>query len=955
MRRIKTLFVFLFILGLSVVVLDNFNFQKVSAASNYGKIHFINVGQSDAILLESKGKYLLVDAGNPVEHIDPTTGQRSEHYSPSTPSESVDHVIEYLNSIGVSKLDYIIATHNHLDHIGGMAKIAESGFVDSNTKYYYRKYVVTGEDTEWAFIDNKGYYTRSVNAMNKKGADLIDITDKNVNITVGNFKVKLLNTESWKNKGASTEMPNSENRNSIVEYVTIGSSKILLGADMYTGDETRLINNGSIGKIDILKPGHHGLHTSVGYDFIDVTKPETVIVTGKPNTDFKQRNNPAFRYIRKYYTTNIYFTGKVTDAIVVDFTSTSYTVKNSDNKTDISKAKMKLTGEKDGVLTKLIGENDSYYAYYVFKDNDRPRTGWYTSGSNTYYLNSNKCGAAETGVVKIDGKYYYFSAKGVLQKGFKKIDGETYYFNPKKTDTHTLGEKLTGWQNIGDGRYYFSTNSNPVGRMLVGFRLISSKLYYFTTSAESSSDAGKMVKSKTVNGIKFGSDGVATNYKGRVSKPVAISYCKNVTYNGAEQTVTKAAETGYSFSNNKKTNAGSYTVKAKLTTGYLWSNYTADDVTFSCSIAKANLSNSTITSISDKTYTGSAIKPNPVVKMTLNGSTVTLTKDTDYTVTYSNNTNLGTATVTVTGKGNFTGTKSTTFKINPDSSHLVDKPTNSYCSGAIYKGSSQTITKSAGTGYTFSNNTGTNVGSYTVTAKLKTNYRWKGNTSGDVQFTCTIGAKNISNIDISMQNQQYDGTAKTPIPVVKDGSKTLTANTDYTIGSYSNNTNVGTASLTITGKGNYTGTATGTFEIISSDTPFYIKDTTYMKLEDNRINTKLKSGINSINRTSFLNNINSSSTWIPYNKSGSEITSGTALMTTGSYIKNGNTEYRIVIYGDIDQDGLVTIKDLYQSYLLYKNKSSGLNEYQISAGDYDNNGQTNIKDLYEIYKKMREK
>ena len=76
---------------------------------------------------------------------------------------------------------------------------------------------------------------------------------------------------------------------------------------------------------------------------------------------------------------------------------------------------------------------------------------------------------------------------------------------------------------------------------------------------------------------------------------------------------------------NKKTNAGPYTVKAKLTAGYLWSNYTADNVTFSCSIAKANLSNSTITSISDKTYTGSAIKPNPVVKMTLNGSSVTLT------------------------------------------------------------------------------------------------------------------------------------------------------------------------------------------------------------------------------------------------------------------------------------------------------------------------------------------
>ena len=46
---------------------------------------------------------------------------------------------------------------------------------------------------------------------------------------------------------------------------------------------------------------------------------------------------------------------------------------------------------------------------------------------------------------------------------------------------------------------------------------------------------------------------------------------------------------------------------------------------------------------------------------------------------------------------------------------------------------------------------------------------------------------------------------------------------------------------------------------------------------------------------------------------------------------------------------------MYQSYLLYKNKATGLNEYQLKAGDYNKDGSTNIKDLYEIYKKMKGK
>ncbi len=140
------------------------------------------------------------------------------------------------------------------------------------------------------------------------------------------------------------------------------------------------------------------------------------------------------------------------------------------------------------------------------------------------------------------------------------------------------------------------------------------------------------------------------------------------------------------------------------------------------------------------TYTGSAITPS--VTVSFNGNQ--LVKGTDYTVSYSNNLRPGTATATITGKGNYTGSATVNFTIKEAEAKKI-----SVADCAV------TLDKSV----------------YT-----------------------------------------YDGTAKKPVVTVKYGSKTLTNGTDYTV-SYSNNTNVGNASVTITGKGNYSGYVTKVFSI----------------------------------------------------------------------------------------------------------------------------------------------
>ena len=223
-------------------------------------------------------------------------------------------------------------------------------------------------------------------------------------------------------------------------------------------------------------------------------------------------------------------------------------------------------------------------------------------------------------------------------------------------------------------------------------------------------------------------------------------------------------------------------------------------------------------STSSYTYDGSAKKPTVTVKY---GST-TLTKDTDYTVSYSNNTNVGTAKVTVAGIGNYTGTVTATYTITAKSisGATVKLKTTSF----TYNGSSQSTsvssvtldgtTLSSSSDYSVSGTSGTSAGTYTVTVTGKGNYK------GTATATYTISQYTLtsSTISLSSTSYSYNGSAKTPTITVKANSKTLTKGTDYTVSGTTSATNAGTYTVKITGKGNYTGTASKTFTISAAST-----------------------------------------------------------------------------------------------------------------------------------------
>ena len=221
--------------------------------------------------------------------------------------------------------------------------------------------------------------------------------------------------------------------------------------------------------------------------------------------------------------------------------------------------------------------------------------------------------------------------------------------------------------------------------------------------------------------------------------------------------------------------------------------------------------------IPSQTWTGSELTPVITVK---DGETE-LTKNTDYTVTAPSGTiqDAGDYTYTISGVGNYSGEKAATFTIIPKAV-TNDGITIAAIADQTYTGSAiepevtvndGETTLTLGTDYTIGYSANVNVGTATATITGKGNY------SGEKAATFTIIPKAVTNDGITIAaiaDQTYTGSAIEPEVTVNDGETTLTLGTDYEV-AYSNNISAGTATVTISGKGNYAGSREAMFTIIS--------------------------------------------------------------------------------------------------------------------------------------------
>ena len=262
--------------------------------------------------------------------------------------------------------------------------------------------------------------------------------------------------------------------------------------------------------------------------------------------------------------------------------------------------------------------------------------------------------------------------------------------------------------------------------------------------------------------------------------------------------------TNYAVRYSDNINVGS---NAKVTV-YGLNNYNGE-VTATFKITPADINGAAVKGLKNVMYDGNA----KTLDLTLKYNKKILTEGTDYTVSYSGNTNVGTASVIITGKGNFKGSRTETFEITRIP---VSKATSASISGEVYDGQkhlpkpSLTYAGKAlveGKNYTLSYKNNVNFGTAEITVTG----------TGVFEGTKTINFKifqaSVAKATVEeIQDKVYNGKAYAPNPTVTRDGRTLRKGTDYTI-AYENNLNAGTAIVTIEGKGNYVGSIKKKFTI----------------------------------------------------------------------------------------------------------------------------------------------
>ena len=328
-----------------------------------------------------------------------------------------------------------------------------------------------------------------------------------------------------------------------------------------------------------------------------------------------------------------------------------------------------------------------------------------------------------------------------------------------------------------------------------------------------SKDVKIVVSKKSLNNGLLTLSETSYVYDGTYKKPAAtVTFGGKVLQEGKDYTISYRNNLNVGVTTVIATGMGDYT-------GYTSKNFT---------ITKRAMAGGTVSVASSVSFTGSNITPSVTVKV----AGRTLTSDTDYTVSYSNNKNVGTSNVYVYGKGNYSGSLSAKFDIVPAKQQIQKLETK-------YKGFYiDWAQKGSATGYDVEYSVNANMSgavSKHLTANKpdtltvsglsgdKTYYvrvRSYTNVNGKVYYGAWSDVKSIktANNDITkatvsgISTKAFTGKAITQNVTVKVGNTVLKNGTDYTV-SYSNNKKVGKATVKITGKGKYGGVITKTFKI----------------------------------------------------------------------------------------------------------------------------------------------
>lgn len=250
------------------------------------KIHFLNTGHSDCIVLESNGLIAMVDAAEDTDYPSDKPNLKLQGYE--------DIVVEYLikhfaNEQGQVNIEFVLGTHAHSDHIGGFDTVINHPQINVNKAYlkpYHEEGIIKYEVKRW---DNVEVYTQMLNAIKANNVELVEEFDKE-QIKLGDLDITFFNGTYRKRSKKF-----GENINSVVTLVECFGKRFVLAGDLNYEDGDEKLYGSQIGKVDVLKVGHHGYIASTSRYWVKTLSPNYAIVC-----NWSKRICPDVRFNLKY-------------------------------------------------------------------------------------------------------------------------------------------------------------------------------------------------------------------------------------------------------------------------------------------------------------------------------------------------------------------------------------------------------------------------------------------------------------------------------------------------------------------------------------------------------------------------------------------------------------------------------------------------------------------------------
>lgn len=290
-------------------------FQSFQMSSKTGdRLYFLNTGSADAILIESDGKFALVDGAEDSDNPRNFPGLVYE----GTEKQVVNAIKRIAgDENGKAVLEFVLGTHAHSDHLGGLDTVISDDNITTKqvfVKSYDESKINEHEVTEW---DNIQVYQQLIKSCEEKNVTVTNDIPKD-SFKFGNFNITFHNIED-----ADVDTPIGENENSLGVLVEKDGVKAFLAGDInnHDGDETRLANE--LGEVDLLKVGHHGYEGSTSENFAVKLNADIAILT---NT-IHGMHKPVLRALNKA-DTSIYAT-KENAGIVAEFNSNELKLYNN--------------------------------------------------------------------------------------------------------------------------------------------------------------------------------------------------------------------------------------------------------------------------------------------------------------------------------------------------------------------------------------------------------------------------------------------------------------------------------------------------------------------------------------------------------------------------------------------------------------------------------------------------